>query len=181
MALELYATGNSDAMYFAAMIADKTVMKKVDIQRWAKEAYWYYLSEHAVPSVVAKQNEGFEIALKWIDKKEENYTSAGWATLSIILSQKTNNELDLPVIKRLLKRAEKEVHNSSNRTRYTMNNFIISVGAYIPELTSEAIKSANKVGKVNVYMGKTSCKVPIALDYINKIVTMDRVGKKRKQ
>lgn len=180
LALELYSTGNSDAMYLASMIADTVVMEKSDIQKWAKEAYWYYLSEFAVSSVAARHKDGFSIALKWIDKKEERFTSAGWATLSVLLSKKPNEELDISEIENLLKRAEKEIHTSENRTRYTMNNFVISVGSYIPELTELAIKSSAKIGKVSVNMGGTSCKVPFASDYIAKVVKMNRVGKKRK-
>ncbi len=180
LALELYSTGNSDAMYLASMIADNSIMTKSDIQKWAKGAYWYYLSEYAVPSVASRHKDGFSIALKWIDKKEERFTSAGWATLSVILSKKSNDELDLIEIKTLLKRAEKEIHTSENRTRYAMNNFVISVGTYIPELNNAAIQTAAKIGKVNVEMGGTSCKVPLATDYIANVVKMNRVGKKRK-
>ncbi len=180
LALELYATGNSDAMYLASMIADTTIMKNSEIEKWAKEAYWYYLSEYAVPSVAAKHKDGFSIAMKWIDKKEERYTSAGWATLSVILSKRPNDELDIKKIKNLLKRAEKEIHTSENRTRYAMNNFVISVGTYIPELNKSAAESADIIGKVNVEMGGTSCKVPMAKEYIAKVVKLGRVGKKRK-
>jgi 3-methyladenine DNA glycosylase AlkD len=180
LALELYATGNSDAMYLASMIADTTIMTKRDIQKWTKEAYWYLLNEYAIPSVTASHKEGLAIALKWIDKKEEKFTSAGWATLSVILSTIPNDELGISEFKNLLNRVAKEIHTSSSRTRYTMNGFVISVGAYIPELTKSALQTANKIGKVSVSMGETSCKVPFATDYINKIIAMDRVGKKRK-
>lgn len=180
LALELYSTGNSDAMYLASMIADASIMTKRDIKIWAKGAYWYYLSEYAVPSVAAQHKDGYSIALKWIARKEERFTSSGWATLSVIISKKPNDELNLKEIKGLLKQAEKEIHMSKNRTRYAMNNFVISVGTYIPELNKSAIQSAVKIGKVNVEMGGTACKVPLATDYITKVVKMNRVGKKRK-
>lgn len=180
LALQLYATGNSDAMYFAAMIADSKIMKESDIQKWAKDAYWYYLSEHAVVVVASENVDRFSMALNWIDKKEENLASSGWATLSAIISKKPNEELDLSIIKNLLKRVESEIHKSQNRIKYTMNGFVIAVGSFIPELTEIALKIANKIGKVEVYMGETSCKVPMATDYINKIISMDKIGKKRK-
>lgn len=180
LALELYATGNTDAMYFAAMIADSKIMKESDIQKWAKNAYWYYLSEHAVVAVASENVDGFSIALNWIDKKEENLASSGWATLSAIISKKPNDELELNIIENLLKRVESEIHKSQNREKYAMNGFVIAVGAFIPELTEIALKTANKIGKVDVFMGETSCKVPLATDYINKIIVMDKVGKKRK-
>ena len=40
--------------------------------------------------------------------------------------------------------------------------------------------TAKKIGKVEVDMVSTSCKVPLATEYIAKIETAKRVGKKRK-
>jgi len=48
LAMKLYATGNSDAMYLAGLIADESRMSKPDLQSWVKDAYWYMLSEVAV-------------------------------------------------------------------------------------------------------------------------------------
>ena len=45
LALDLYETGISDAMYLAGLIADDMKMTKADLNRWAKGAYWYMLSE----------------------------------------------------------------------------------------------------------------------------------------
>ena len=44
LALELYDTGISDAMYLAGLIADDAAMSKKDLQRWVKQAYWNMLS-----------------------------------------------------------------------------------------------------------------------------------------
>ena len=49
LALELYQTGNSDAMYLAALMADEKQILQSELQAWAEDAYWYYLSEYAVP------------------------------------------------------------------------------------------------------------------------------------
>src|SRR5436190_4812607 len=43
LALDLYATGNSDAMYLAGLIADDAQMTKKDLQRWVEQAYWSLL------------------------------------------------------------------------------------------------------------------------------------------
>ncbi len=61
-----------------------------------------------------------------------------------------------------------------------MNGFIIAAGSYIEKLNSLAFEVAETVGKVDVYMGKTSCKVPLATDYIKKVKDRGSVGKKRK-
>ncbi|MBT6764999.1 MAG: DNA alkylation repair protein, partial [Prolixibacteraceae bacterium] len=61
-----------------------------------------------------------------------------------------------------------------------MNGFVISVGTYIKELTAKTQEVALKIGKVNVNMGGTACKVPLAKDYIEKSIDKGKVGKKRK-
>src|SRR6266513_563494 len=54
LALKLYDTGISDAMYLAGLIAEPGRMKKADLQRWAKQATWYMLSEYTVAWVAAE-------------------------------------------------------------------------------------------------------------------------------
>ena len=61
-----------------------------------------------------------------------------------------------------------------------MNGFVISVGTYIEGLTKKTQEVASRIGKVNVNMGGTACKVPLATDYINKAIEKGRIGKKRK-
>src|SRR6516164_10742662 len=48
LALDLYDTGISDAMYFAGLIADDAKMTKKDLQRWVEKAYFPMLSEYTV-------------------------------------------------------------------------------------------------------------------------------------
>ena len=72
------------------------------------------------------------------------------------------------------------MHTAPNRVRYQMNSFIISVGSYVKPLLAKAKAAAKKVGPVEVDMGDTACKTPLATDYIAKIEKMGRVGNKRK-
>ncbi len=80
----------------------------------------------------------------------------------------------------LLERIEKNIHNAQNRVRYTMNGFVIAIGSYIVELTERAKEVAKTIGKVNVDVGGTACKVPLATDYIIKVIDRGNLGKKRK-
>lgn len=181
LSLALYETGNSDAMYLAALIADEKKISKNELQQWVEGAYWYMISEYSVPWIAAESMHGFEMGMKWIDSKEEMIASAGWSTLASLASIKADTELDINSYSTLLDRVEKEIHNAQNRERYTMNGFVIATGSYIAELTEKATAIASKVGKVDVQMGGTSCKVPLASDYIKKVADKNRIGKKRKQ
>jgi 3-methyladenine DNA glycosylase AlkD len=180
LALELYATGNSDAMYLAGLIADEDKMTKADLNKWADEAYWYMISEYTVAWLTSETDYGWELGLKWIESPVERIAAAGWATLASIASVKPDAELNVKAYEKLLSRVEKEVHKAQNRVRYTMNGFVIAVGSYIEELTKKATKVGSAIGKVSVNVGDTACKVPLATDYIKKVVDKGRVGKKRK-
>jgi 3-methyladenine DNA glycosylase AlkD len=178
LSLELYSTGNSDAMYLAGLMADEKRISEAQLQSWIEDAYWYYLSEFAVPWVAAETPFGFDLGLKWIESKEEGNACGGWATLSNYAS--VNTELDIEIYAQLLDRVEKQVHAERNRVRHTMNAFVIAIAAYIPELTNKAKIVAKNIGAVKVDMNGTACKVPLATEYIAKIEQRGSIGKKRK-
>jgi 3-methyladenine DNA glycosylase AlkD len=180
LAMELYDSGVMDAMYLAGLMADGSKMSKKDLQAWAEKASSYMISEYTVAWVTSENPDGWEIGLKWIDSPKETVASSGWSTLSSIVQIKPNEELDIPGIKALFKRIEKEIPKAQNRVRFTMNGFVIAAGGAIPELTDLAIATARKIGEVKVEMGGTACKVPFAPDYIEKMKQKGYVGKKRK-
>lgn len=179
LSLALYKTGNSDAMYLAGLMADEKKITKDDLNRWVKSAYWSYLSEYTVPWVAAETTFGYELGLEWIRSEKETIAAAGWATLSNYAS--VNQDLDLEMYASLLEEVENNIGTAQNRVRYTMNGFVIAVGSFIPQLTEKAKQTAGRIGKVSVFMGNTSCKVPLAKDYIEKVETRGSIGKKRKK
>jgi len=180
LALGLYATGNADAMYLAGLIADDEKMTKENLQTWVEQAKSTNISGYTVPWVTAGSRYGFEVALEWIEAKEEHIVAAGWNTLSNLVALKPDSELDLALLKKLLLRIEKNIHTTKNRERQNMNGFIIAVGTYVAPLTNNAVVTATKVGVVTVDMNGTACKVPDAITYIQKVTDKGVVGKKKK-
>ena len=180
LALELFETGNADAMYLAGIVADGSLMNKMQLNKWAKNANWHMVSEYSVPGVVNENDAARDLAMKWIKSKKEHVASTGWTSYIAFISTREDEELDLKEIKGLLKQVEKDIHKMPGRVRYTMNGFVIAVGSYVKPLLKDAKATAKKIGKVEVEMGETSCKVPLATDYIAKIEKLKRVGKKRK-
>jgi 3-methyladenine DNA glycosylase AlkD len=180
LSLELYETGNSDAMYLAGLMADESKITKEQLNDWVKQAYWSYLSEYAVPWVAAETIFGFELGLEWIKSENEGIASAGWSTLAYFSAVNKDEDLDIAMYRKLLEKIEKEIHNAQNRVKYTMNGFVISVGSYVQELTEKTIEVGENIGKIEVNMNGTACKVPFAKDYIQKIIDKQRVGNKRR-
>lgn len=180
LAMELYRTGNSDAMYLAGLIADERKMRRKDLNEWVKAANWYMLSEYTVAWIAAESSHGWEMGNEWIDNKDEQIAAAGWSTLSHCVSLYTDDKLDMKQIEALLKRVVKDIQKSPDRVRYTMNGFMIAVGSYVPSMKSKALETAKVVGKVSVDMGGTACKVPDVAEYIEKFATRAKIGFKKK-
>ena len=180
LALDLFKTGNADAMYLAGLIADDARMTKDDLQAWVEMAVSANISEYTVPWVCAASNFGFELGTEWIYSDLEHIATAGWNTLAGLTALKQDDELDLDAYRALIGRIEKTIHSSKNRERYSMNSFLITVGSSVPALTNLAKEAATRIGLVMVDMNGTSCKVPNVIDYITKVESKGKLGKKKK-
>jgi len=180
LAMELYKTGISDAMYLAGLIADGNKMTKAELQQWEKAAYWNMLSEYTVPWVTVESRFAEELAEEWITSTHENTAVSGWSTWAGIVAVRKDEELNISRLKELIGYVEKNIHTLPNRVKYAMNNFIISAGAYVKELTEEAKSAAKRIGIVHVDMGGTACNVPEAVSYIDKSIAKGSLTKKKK-
>ena len=180
LAKDLFATGNADAMYLAGLIADEAKMTKNDLSVWVSQAFSTNISEYTVPWIAAESRFGYELAIEWIDTKQEFITACGWSTLSSLVAIKPDDELDIPALKKLLTRVEKNIHKADNRVRQKMNGFVIAVGSFVTSLTDDAINTSKKIGEINVDLNGTACKVPDAVQYITKVKDKGILGKKKK-
>jgi len=180
-AMELFATGLLEPMYVAGIVADGAKMSTAELQAWVEGASDMPMAaDYTVPWVTVENAAGPELAMKWIASGDNGITAIGWACYSGLVSTRPDDELDLKEIQALLKKVEKQVHGAENRVRKNMNTFVICVGCYVAPLSEVTRATAVKIGNVSVDVGDTACKVPVALEYIEKVEGMGRVGKKKK-
>ena len=179
LALDLYDTGIADAMYLAGLIADDAKMTKKNLQKWVDAANCGWVAEFTVPWVASASPHGREMALKWIESKDEAIASAGWQTYSSLVALKDDADLDLVEIKSLLRRVAKSIHQQPNRVKYVMNSFVIAIACHVKPLHALAVETANAIGKVAVDL-VGACKIPFAPDQIKKFEARSAIGKKRK-
>lgn len=180
IALELYATKNSDAMYLAGLVADGAQMTRAELDRWARGATWHMIAGSTVPWVAAEHPQAVAIAQKWIDSPKELIATAGWATLASVVATVPDDQLPLKGLEALLNRCVKTIQTAPNRVRYVMNSFVICCGTYVAPLGDKAIRAARGMGAVDVDMGDTACQVPDAESYILKCRRGAPVAPKRK-
>jgi hypothetical protein len=180
LADQLYSTGNYDAMYLAGMIADPQKMTEEDFDRWIESAYFYMISDFIVAVTLAETDIAFSVADRWIDSGKDLTMSAGWSCYNWLLGTRKDSEFNEEKLLAMLNRVRDTIHNQPNRTKHAMNNFIMSVGvSYLP-LHEEAMKIAQEVGKVEVFLGKKLCQTDVAAEYIQNVVDKGKLGFKRK-
>ncbi|MCC2684892.1 MAG: alkylation repair protein [Paenibacillaceae bacterium] len=180
LAEQLYATGNYDAMYFAGIIADPKAMTAADFERWIDEAYFYMLSDYVVAVTLAEANIAQEVADRWIASGEELKMSAGWSCYCWMLGNRPDSEFSESKIADMLKLVENTIHNSSERTKYAMNNFIFTVATSYMPLHERAVETAQTVGPVEVQKDKKKSKLLNASENIQKALDRGQLGFKRK-
>lgn len=180
LARALYETGNSDAMYLAGLTVHPKTMDRETLQAWAKQANWYLLAEYTVAGVAAESPHALALAREWMKSDDEMIATCGWSTYANYISTTQDEDLDLEEIRRLLQQIAATIHSEKNRVRYTMNMFVIVVGSYVRPLHKEAVQVAGAIGKVQVHMGQTACKVPDAVSYIEKTVAAGKLGTRKK-
>jgi 3-methyladenine DNA glycosylase AlkD len=171
LAKDLYATGNADAMYLAGLIADDEKMTKEDLRAWAKQALSSNINEYTVPWVATGSKHGFGLAKEWIDDKEEHIVVTGWATFGNLVALIPDKDLDIAMLKSLMARVTKTIHDAPNRVRQTMNGFIAAVGIYVPALTDEAVATAKKIAPLTARSAE---------EQILKVKAKGTLGKKKK-
>jgi 3-methyladenine DNA glycosylase AlkD len=181
LAMELYATGNLDAMYLAGLVADGSQMTRKQLQSWADGAAgMHMIFEYTVPWVAVESAFGPDLAAAWIKSNQEHVAAAGWCTYSGLAATKPDTQLDLALFERLLGEIESGIATAKNRVKSTMNRFVISVGSYVVPLHEQAMATGKRLGPVAVDVGDTDCKVPLATEYMEKVKALGKLGQKRK-
>ncbi|TDL75478.1 DNA alkylation repair protein [Rhodococcus qingshengii] len=180
LAEQLYATRNYDAMYFAGIIADPMAMTEADFDRWMDGAYFYMLSDYVVAVTLAEADIAQVIADKWIASGEELRMSAGWSCYCWLLGNRPDGEFSSSKLASMLDQVEKTIHDSPDRTKSAMNNFIYTVAiSYLP-LHEKAIETAKSIGPVEMKRGKKKTSILLASENIQKELDRGKLGFKRK-
>ncbi|MBO1583061.1 DNA alkylation repair protein [Bacillus sp. XF8] len=180
LAEELYSTGNYDAMYFAGIIANPKAMSESDFDRWMDGAYFYMLSDYVVAVTLSESDFAQDIADKWIASGDELRMSAGWSCYCWLLGNRLDNEFSESRISNMLEIVKNTIHDSPERTKSAMNNFLYTVGiSYLP-LHEKAVETAKEVGTVEVKRDMKKSSFLNAYESIHKEIDRGRLGFKRK-
>jgi 3-methyladenine DNA glycosylase AlkD len=180
LADELWDTGNYDAMYFAGMIADVRVMTQADFERWIDGAYGPMLSDFVVAVTLAESDLAQGMADRWIRSGDEERAGAGWACYEWLLGWRPDSYFDPETVRGMLDLAAATIHEASPRLKRAMNRFIVAVGVSYQPLHDEALKTAERIGAVEVVSSGEVKTLGSAADQIRAAAEKGKVGFKRR-
>ncbi|MEK3992021.1 DNA alkylation repair protein [Robertmurraya sp. FSL R5-0851] len=180
LADELYATGNYDAMYFAGIIADPKAMTEADYDRWIDGAYFYMLSDYVVAVTLSESDIAQDVADKWIASGDELKMSAGWSCYCWLLGNRKDKEFSESKISNMLDMVKNSIHDSPERTKSAMNNFVYTVAiSYLPQ-HEKAVEVSKEIGIVEVKRDNKKSSFLNAYESIQKEMDRGKLGFKRK-
>ena len=176
----LFLSNNSDAIYLSIYLIDPNILSLKEIESVISKTDYYMILENVIPLLAAKRSDNFSLLQKWLDSDDQKYLQIAYAMYSYMLGSIENIKFSREHVLHHINYIRDNIHKSANRTRYTMNNFLIQVGVNYEPLYSQAYEITKQIGTVKVDMGETSCKVPLAYEYIEKTIKMNKQGIKRK-
>jgi hypothetical protein len=167
-------------MYFAGIIADPEAMTEADFDRWMDDAYFYMLSDYVVAVTLAEADIAQAVADKWIESGEELRMSGGWSCYCWLLGNRPDAEFSEEKLAKMLDKVKDTIHDSPERTKSAMNNFVYTVGvSYLP-LHEKAVETAKAIGPVEMKRDKKKSSFLHASENIQKEVDRGKLGFKRK-
>lgn len=168
LAEQLWKTGNHDCRALALKIADPTTIKKSMLVAWGKEPNnRVHCGEFG--KLVAATPYALELSSKWCASKKHYEQHLGWMTIAALAVDDQEEADFAELFATCLEVIEARIHDAENYTRYAMNGALIAIGGTSERLKKLALAAARRIGPVEVDHGDTSCKTPVATEYIAKI------------
>jgi 3-methyladenine DNA glycosylase AlkD len=147
IALQLWDSGIRDARMVAALIDDPQLVTESQIESWVSDLNSWDICDHCCGHLFDKTKFAYDKAFEWSGREPEFEKRAGFALMAWlpIHDKKVNDEeflKFLPVIKR-------ESHDDRNYVKKAVNWALRNIGKRSQFLNKNAIKTAEKIKKMD--------------------------------
>lgn len=166
LGLELWGSGNLDAMLLATLIVKPTQLSEAELERMAASVTYGWLADWLMTNVI-KQHPGKEaLRRRWMESSHPWLARAGWS-LTAERIVKNPNELDLGA---LLDRIERDMASAPAPTQWTMNFCLAETGIHFAEHRQRAVDIGEELGLYRDYPVSKGCTSPFAPIWIREMV-----------
>jgi 3-methyladenine DNA glycosylase AlkD len=176
LAMELWATGNSDAQLLAILLMKPTEFSADELEKIVKSVEYPKALVHGAAfshvgdwlhSYVIKEHPAKEeLRKKWMTSKDRWCARAAWR-LTAGRIVKSPEGID---VEGLLDRIEAEMGKAAPEVQWTMNTCLAEIGINHPKLRKRALAIGEKFGLYKTYPVSKGCTSPFAPDWIEAMV-----------
>jgi len=160
LALQLWASGNSDAMILATMVMDPGQLTAADAQTMAEPLTYAKPLDELVGNVLVHTPFAEELRLRWMNAPEGLLGRAGWQLLVARITRGDTEGLDYDA---LLAQIEAEILTTPKPKQEVMNRVLAEIGIQTPNYRQRCIELGERLGRFDdrpVHKGCTSPYVP---------------------
>lgn len=167
LGLELWGSGNVDAMFLATLIVKPRQLSEDDLERMAAEVTFTHVADWLMTNVV-RQHAGKEtLRQRWMASTHPFLSRAGW---SLTAERVIKNPDGLDLVG-LLDRVEREMPEAPAPAQWTMNYCLAEIGIRFAEHRRRAIDIGETLGIYRDYPCSKGCTSPFAPIWIAEMVS----------
>jgi 3-methyladenine DNA glycosylase AlkD len=166
LALELWATGNVEAQFLAALIMEPKKLTAAELDKLMRSTTFAHVADWMNSYVVAKHPDKEALREKWMASKERWTARAGW-NLTASGINKGAADLDPAA---LLDRIEKELPSAKPEVQWTMNTTLGTIGIKHAKHRKRAIAIGEKIGLYKDWPVSKGCTPPYVPVWVEAMV-----------
>lgn len=166
LGLELWASGNVDAMLLATLILKPKQLSEEDLERMASAVTYAQLADWLMTNVIKQHPLKESLRQRWLQSSHPWLARAGWS-LTAERIVKNPDGLDLSA---MLDRIEREMAEAPAPAQWTMNFCLAETGINFAEHRLRALAIGEKLGLYRDYPCAKGCTSPFAPIWINAMV-----------
>jgi 3-methyladenine DNA glycosylase AlkD len=166
LGLELWKSGNLEAMLLAILIMKPKLLSEDDLERMVAAVTYAWLADWLMSYVVKQHPDKESLRQRWMASSHPMLARAGW---SLTTERVVKNPEGLDVGE-LLDRIEREMGTAPTPTQWTMNFCLAEIGIHFAEHRKRAIDIGEKLGLYRDYPVSKGCTSPFAPIWIGEMV-----------
>lgn len=173
LAQKLWDKGYRETRIIASMIEDPVQVTDEQMNKWASDFTYWEICDQTVMNLFGRLDTAWDKAVEWSSSKHEGTKRAAFVLMARLAVHEKKADDDK--FERFLPLIVREADDEKNDVKKAVNWALRQIGKRNPALNEKAIKTAEKIRKLNSKSAKW-----IAADAIKEL-TGDKVQKRIKQ
>jgi 3-methyladenine DNA glycosylase AlkD len=170
LALELWRTGNADAMLLSTLLIRPAQLSSDDLEQMVRVANYVQLSDWLATHVVKLHPDKETLRQKWMESNEVMPSRAGW----MLTAERVNRAPEGLDLNALLERIEAQMGDAPTQVQWTMNNTLAAIGIHFAEHRTRAVAIGENLGVFRDFPTSKGCTSPFAPIWIAAIVNRQK-------